>query len=83
LLRDALGWLECKFEAKLDTGDRTVYLAEVTHAESSGDEPPLTVSRMVRLASVEKRAELKRLMERDAALDAAAIRAWRQRAVKG
>jgi flavin reductase (DIM6/NTAB) family NADH-FMN oxidoreductase RutF len=81
LLRNALGWLECKVEAKLDTGDRTVYLAEVTNAESSGDEPPLTLNRMVQLAPSEKRAELKRLMQRDAALDADAIRAWRQRAV--
>jgi flavin reductase (DIM6/NTAB) family NADH-FMN oxidoreductase RutF len=81
LLRDALGWLECKVEVKLDTGDRTVYLAEVTNAESRGDEPPLTVSRMVQLAPEEKRAELKRLMQRDAALDAAAIQAWRQRVV--
>ena len=29
LLDDALGWLDCKVEATLDTGDRTVYLAEV------------------------------------------------------
>jgi flavin reductase (DIM6/NTAB) family NADH-FMN oxidoreductase RutF len=81
LLRDALGWLECKVEAKLDTGDRTVYLAEVTHSESSGDEQPLTVSRMVQLAPDEKRTELKRLMQRDAALDADAIRAWRQHVI--
>jgi flavin reductase (DIM6/NTAB) family NADH-FMN oxidoreductase RutF len=78
LLHDALGWLDCKVEAKLDTGDRTVYLAEVIDAASSGDEPPLTVSRMVQLAPADRRAELRRLMQRDAALDAAAIRAWRQ-----
>jgi len=81
LLRDALGWLECKVEAKLDTGDRTVYLAEVSDAVSSGDEPPLTVNRMVQLAPADRRAELRRRMQRDAALDAAAIRAWRQRVV--
>ncbi len=81
LLPDALGWLECKVEAKLDTGDRTVYLAEVIHAESSGDERPLTVNRMVQLAPAEKRSGLQRLMQRDTALDAAAIRAWRQRGI--
>jgi flavin reductase (DIM6/NTAB) family NADH-FMN oxidoreductase RutF len=81
LLRDALGWLDCKVEAKLDTGDRTVYLAEVIDAASGGDDPPLTVNRMVQLAPAEKRAELRRLMQRDAALDAVAIRAWRQHVV--
>ena len=29
ILTDALGWLDCRVEARLDTGDRTVYLAEV------------------------------------------------------
>ena len=83
LLRDALGWLDCKVEAKLDTGDRTVYLAEVIDAATSGDEAPLTVSRMVELAPADRRAELRQLMQRDAALDAAAIRAWRQGIVSG
>src|SRR5437764_167787 len=29
LLDEAIGWLDCRVEARLDTGDRTVYLAEV------------------------------------------------------
>src|SRR4051794_9615620 len=29
LLTDALAWLDCRVESRLDTGDRTVYLAEV------------------------------------------------------
>jgi flavin reductase (DIM6/NTAB) family NADH-FMN oxidoreductase RutF len=79
LLDDTLGWLECKVEAALDTGDRSVYLAEVVNAQVLSDEPPLTVSRLLQLAAPERRAELKRQMEHDAAVDAAAIQAWRHR----
>jgi flavin reductase (DIM6/NTAB) family NADH-FMN oxidoreductase RutF len=32
ILTDALGWLDCRVEARMDTGDRTVYLAEVLQA---------------------------------------------------
>ena len=79
LLDDALGWLECQVEAKLDTGDRTLYLAEVMDGQTHGDDKPLTVQRMLQLAPADKRAELKRQMLRDAAVDAEAIRAWRPR----
>jgi flavin reductase (DIM6/NTAB) family NADH-FMN oxidoreductase RutF len=79
LLDDALGWLECKVEAKLDTGDRTVYLGAIVDGRVVSADPPLTVSRMLQLAPSDKRAELKRQMEQDAAVDAEAIRAWRQR----
>jgi flavin reductase (DIM6/NTAB) family NADH-FMN oxidoreductase RutF len=79
LLEDTLGWLDCKVEATLDTGDRTVYLAEVIDAQVMGDEPPLTLKRLLQLASEDKREQLKRLMQRDAAVDAVAIRTWRQR----
>jgi flavin reductase (DIM6/NTAB) family NADH-FMN oxidoreductase RutF len=78
LLADVLGWMQCKVESKLDTGDRTLYLAEVIGGQLESDDPPLTVSRMVELAPPDRRAELKRRMEFDAAVDAAAIRAWRQ-----
>src|SRR5262245_22118856 len=29
ILEDAIGWLDCKVEQRLDGGDRTLYLAEV------------------------------------------------------
>jgi flavin reductase (DIM6/NTAB) family NADH-FMN oxidoreductase RutF len=32
LLRDALGWLECRVTGKLPAGDHTVYVAEVAEA---------------------------------------------------
>jgi flavin reductase (DIM6/NTAB) family NADH-FMN oxidoreductase RutF len=79
LLDVTLGWLDCKVEARLDTGDRTVYLAEVIDGQVKGDEPPLTIKRLLQLAPADKREDLKRQMQQDAAVDAAAIRAWRQR----
>src|SRR5262249_32598631 len=32
LLEGALGWLDCRVETRMETGDRTVYLAEVLAA---------------------------------------------------
>ena len=73
----ALGWLDCRIEARLDTGDRTVYLAEVVAARLTGDERPLTVPRMLELAPAENRRILKEQIEQDSAVDASAIAAWR------
>src|SRR5436309_14934731 len=33
LLSDALRWLDCRVEARRETGDRTLYLAEVVQAQ--------------------------------------------------
>lgn len=79
LLAGALAWLECRVEARFDTGDRTVYLAEVVHGEQVRLTPPLTTKRLLQLAPADKLAMLKDQLARDGAVDAAAIRAWRQR----
>jgi flavin reductase (DIM6/NTAB) family NADH-FMN oxidoreductase RutF len=79
VLDGALAWLSCRAEARLDTGDRTVYLAEVLDGEAARLGSPLTVQRMLRLASAGRLRELKESMARDSAVDEAAIRAWRQR----
>jgi len=79
LLPDALAWLDCRVEARLDTGDRTVYLAEVVAGAQQRTAPPLTTRRMVQLAPAEKLVELREGLERDARVDAAAIEAWRGR----
>lgn len=79
LLGETLGWLDCRVETRLDTGDRTVYVAEVLAAKKLLDEPPLTAKRMLDLSPPEKRQRLRELRERDSAADAAAIRAWRER----
>jgi flavin reductase (DIM6/NTAB) family NADH-FMN oxidoreductase RutF len=74
---DALAWLDCRVETSLDIGDRTVYLAEVLAGRVERTGAPLTVRRVIQLASPERLRELKEGLVRDAAVDAAAIEAWR------
>jgi flavin reductase (DIM6/NTAB) family NADH-FMN oxidoreductase RutF len=76
-LPDAPGWLECEVEARLETGDRTVYLAAVVDAGAAAPEPLLTTKRILELAPPEMKRRLKEMLTHDAAVDAAAIRAWR------
>jgi flavin reductase (DIM6/NTAB) family NADH-FMN oxidoreductase RutF len=78
ILEGALGWLDCRVEAALDTGDRTVYLAEVVDAKAPGDRTILTAKRMLELASPEQKQTLRRQMDDDAAIDARAIKHWRE-----
>ncbi len=77
ILPGALGWMDCRVEARMDTGDRTVYLAAVVREESARDGGPLTARRMIELAPPERLRELKEQMARDITVDEAAIRAWR------
>jgi flavin reductase (DIM6/NTAB) family NADH-FMN oxidoreductase RutF len=79
LLEGAMGWLDCRVEARLDTGDRTVYLADVVAADAGHAGPPLTMRRLIELAPRDRVEELKRQLQADSAIDAQAIRAWRQR----
>lgn len=80
LLNDSLGWFDCRVETRLDTGDRTVYVAEVLEAKRLLDERPLTMHRLLELAPADKRRQLSELRERDSAIDARAIQAWRAQA---
>jgi flavin reductase (DIM6/NTAB) family NADH-FMN oxidoreductase RutF len=77
LLKDALAWLDCRVELRMDTGDRTIYLAEVVEGANTRPGRILTVERMLDLAPADKRAALKNAVVHDAKIDAAAIRAWR------
>ena len=77
VLTDALGWLECRVEARLDSGDRTLFLAEVVDGTLTDQEPLLTMQRFLQLAPADKLQQLKAALVRDAAVDAAAITAWR------
>lgn len=79
IVGSTLGWLDCRVETRLDTGDRTVYVAEVLDAKRLLDSPPLTAKRMLALAPPEKRRQLRELRERDSAIDAAAMLAWREK----
>jgi flavin reductase (DIM6/NTAB) family NADH-FMN oxidoreductase RutF len=80
ILTDALAWLDCRVETRMDTGDRTVYLAEVLDAgcrmlDAGGR--PLTFKRLLELAPAERLRELKLGMEHDVEIDRAAILEWR------
>jgi flavin reductase (DIM6/NTAB) family NADH-FMN oxidoreductase RutF len=79
ILKDAVPWLDCRVEASLDTGDRTVYLAEVVAGGSARTGQSLRVSRMLAKLPTDQRDTLSRLLAHDVLTDAAAIRAWRAR----
>lgn len=78
ILAGAAGWLDCRVEARLETGDRTVYLAEVVDALGPRVNPLLTIQRMLRLVPEDVRARLADDLRRDADADAEAIRVWRE-----
>lgn len=77
-LTDITTWLDCRVETKMDTGDRTIYLAQVIDAGMTETVPPLTLKRLLELAPQEKKKELKTQMERDQKIDALAIEAFRK-----
>jgi flavin reductase (DIM6/NTAB) family NADH-FMN oxidoreductase RutF len=77
LLDDAVAWLDCRVEAKLDTGDRIVCLAEVVSAGLQSTASPLTMKQLLQQAPRDKLVALKEQLQRDAQIDAEAIRAWR------
>jgi flavin reductase (DIM6/NTAB) family NADH-FMN oxidoreductase RutF len=83
LLDGALGWLDCRVEARLDTGDRTLYLAEIIEAKSLSPGHPLTAKTMLRLAPPERLQELKAQMSRGIAIETAAIQRWRKPGPRG
>jgi len=78
ILADAACWLDCRVESRLDTGDRTVYLARVVAGELRRAFVPLTVKRLSQIAPAEQLQRLDERMARDIAVDADAIQAWRQ-----
>jgi flavin reductase (DIM6/NTAB) family NADH-FMN oxidoreductase RutF len=78
ILLDMPGWLDCRVEARLDSGERTFYLAAAVAGEVlHPDAPLLTTHRLAQSASPEMQAELKRQLADDAARDVPAITAWR------
>jgi flavin reductase (DIM6/NTAB) family NADH-FMN oxidoreductase RutF len=77
ILSDALGWLDCRVEAKLESGDRTLYLAEVLDGSLADSRAPLSIQRLIELTPKDKLQQMDECRNRDAALDAPLIRAWR------
>jgi flavin reductase (DIM6/NTAB) family NADH-FMN oxidoreductase RutF len=78
LLKRGVGWFDCKVETKMDTGDRTIYLAEVVESQVVHFAAPLTMRRLIELAPPHIVTELKRQRHHDSLVDAEAIRVWRQ-----
>ncbi len=78
ILEDCTGWMDCRVEASLPTGDRTICLAEVVESQVTNFGPPLTQRRLLQLARPEYLAELKRQLHADSIADAEAIRQWRE-----
>ena len=63
VLAGALAWLDCRVESQMDTGDRTVFLAEVLDAHALSERrPSLTFKRLLELAPDDKLRELKLAM---------------------
>jgi flavin reductase (DIM6/NTAB) family NADH-FMN oxidoreductase RutF len=83
LLEGARAWLDCRVESRMDTGDRTVYLAEVLDGAAAGAGPVLTVKRALALAPPDRLRQLKENLEADARVDAGAIEAWRRARTTG
>ncbi len=78
ILERALAWFDCRVEGRLDTGDRTVYLAEVVGGAFRHEGKPLRLQRLIELAPPDKLAVLRDQLQADAAHDAEMIRQWRR-----
>ena len=83
LYPQALSWLDCRVEDRLDIGDRSVYVAEVSGGKVLAQGAVLGVAALFTGAPPERRAELDRLYAADQSVDAAAILAWRQARLGG
>ncbi|GIW78353.1 MAG: hypothetical protein KatS3mg105_0160 [Gemmatales bacterium] len=79
IIEGTLGYLDCKVEASLPIGDRTLYVGEVVDASLNLNQAPLTSQRMLALAPDAVRRQLAEQMQQDIAIDEEAIRIWRQK----
>jgi flavin reductase (DIM6/NTAB) family NADH-FMN oxidoreductase RutF len=77
LLKQAIGWLDCRVETRLDVGDRILYVAEVVEGHVTNFAPPLTTRRLMERAPTPRLTELQRQRHFDSYRDAQAILAWR------
>jgi flavin reductase (DIM6/NTAB) family NADH-FMN oxidoreductase RutF len=77
LLPKALAWFDCRLESRMDSGDRTIYLAAVVDGRLERTDAPLTSRRFFDLAPPDKQRIMDEQYERDAHLDAQSIQQWR------
>jgi flavin reductase (DIM6/NTAB) family NADH-FMN oxidoreductase RutF len=78
ILDDALTCFDCRVEAQMDTGDRTIFLVEVRDVRVMRSAPPLTMKRLIELAPADTLKQLNLDTEHDMELDRAAILQWRR-----
>jgi flavin reductase (DIM6/NTAB) family NADH-FMN oxidoreductase RutF len=77
IICNAVAWLDCRVESRLDTGDRTIYLAAIVDSAVNHNEKPLTLQRLLKIAPPDKLAMLRDQMTADAERDAQEIARWR------
>jgi flavin reductase (DIM6/NTAB) family NADH-FMN oxidoreductase RutF len=79
ILDEAIGWLDCEVETKMNAGDRTVYVLKVVDGGYNlNNAIPLTVKRMRTLAPPEKLNRLAQLLKQDGIIDEQNINDWRK-----
>jgi len=79
ILMGVPAWLDCRVETSMDTGDRTIFLAEVVDAHVDQLGPLLTRNHLMKYASAEKLGDMDEAVARDIEIDRQTIIAWRQR----
>jgi flavin reductase (DIM6/NTAB) family NADH-FMN oxidoreductase RutF len=79
LLADTVGWLDCRVEARLDIGGRTLYVAGVVESKVSRFGPPLTSRRLMECAPASRLTQMQQQRQQDSDREAEALRAWRER----
>ena len=77
ILEDCLAWLDCRVFARLPTGDRNYYWADVLAGENVQAGAPLTEQQLIGLASVEQKAALRNNRELDIGTQRPLQQAWR------
>jgi flavin reductase (DIM6/NTAB) family NADH-FMN oxidoreductase RutF len=78
LLKNTVGWLDCRVEARMDIGGRTIYVAEVIEGKVTNFSPPLTSRRLMELAPNSRLTEMQRQRHHDSFREAEALRLWRE-----
>lgn len=73
LLEEAPAWLDCRVLSRLNTGDRTIFLAEVVDAGQVRPGPVLTLKKLWSLAPPDKKQRMEELKNRDMAVDRVSI----------
>lgn len=78
ILRDCLAWLDCQVFARVDLGDRRMYLADVVAGEVCQQANPLTERQLFDLANDEQKKTLAECRQSDVEIQRPLFQRWRQ-----